>query len=849
MTFKIPDNKRVIGVSASWGTLDYPVPTANGNAAVFRFHGTPAIPAPSPGINLIPTGGYTPASLAPSLAAVRGRRLTFNNLNLTNVSSIDVSMMLATPTNPLGANASTGGVFERVFGSPLDTNGPTVNAATSATYHTNRMLSARIYYKLDDEANNKISVPAAPTGTLINTAALVAYANLSPTSPLRTFSPYTIPVPVDRQKNNVTLHIFQGFTGSAFTSSNTAPWTNGTVPVTNAAGVGVSFTSGYGWAVNSINLGEDNGGVYRFDKSNRFVSSNTNTSTPPSSPDVLWASGVAAGFSMPATNTFFDSSAIIVDPKATFTKYFDDSFANTAGLHVSDKIAFTNTSITENNLGVITDLDSQYNYNSPFRGNIGYIGKTAMTTSVGLGINAHYATRFNYSNDTWQTVSIPISAIYVHTMPGARVSRSSYTLNSAAPLIPLYNTPTAGSAYFDQLYSWDQSEPVAGMDNPTELYGHSSFYGYHFKMAGIGGSAWPAPMSIAAGSDPVTATTEGPAAAANRIRGNLIRFPFANYTDLSEIADTSPTAVNYSTWSGVAATYVYGGAGQPAMAWPVWYGGGTILGYYYAVASLGTSFKFPFGATSTVTMTSTGTGLLSTYATAATNQDAAFVLSYRYHEGTSPSTVDYLPLLNGTSAYSDDIIVAGGSGQAADPSGFPAAYSGYTESGNRRVQKFPFASETFTDFGDINDASNNPLTPVYVTAARSAGSDSDAYFSVDYSVHDIPTTSVYPAIGTWFKFPYAATTTVAGKTTWTVDPVAPTSYKYFDSGINNTQSPHTSYTASAKFPFASEILSTVSEEYFGWVPLNLSPGVAGAESWPNTSFPTLIRTAFGAINQ
>lgn len=810
MAFKVPDSARKISVVGNFGTVNTAVPQAtssNEKAAVFNHF-----------VNF--GSNYVIDNFGD------GRFLGFTNLDLTNTSSIDVSIMLSTPTNPLGATSPPQPVpaplvpyinIVRAFGDPRDTT-PFLTPTTAIPdvgAKTNRISAASIKFKFVKQNINTPGNYITASGVVINTAPL-APGVLDPASPFRSFSPYTITVPPTVRTSNVALYVYQ---------ESTTPLTNygatagiPAIPIPQQVPVPIiipSARTGYGWAVNRVDLGPENGGVYNLESSKNFLQYvNPGPGyTPSNSPlYTLFFYTSKLGTEVNA-NAFIDTAAITVDPNASFTKYFDNNYANTSGLSVSDKISFTNTSVNENRGMLLNSW--QQNYNFPYRGTLGYIGKTGFD----VGSTVSYTTKFNFANETWSSIRLPTSAIDIRNMAGNVVAAPLYQKNSALPLVPLYNTPTAGSAWFDQLYTWGY------FYGTSVLAGHSSTHGYEVNITAIGGQAEPVPVLIAQGSDPVTATTNGTVPAANRIRGNVIRFPFANYIDFAEIADTNPAAVSVITWSGTNDMYIYGGHGQPVVTYPTFYG---ITDY--AGVPIGNSYKIPFATTATVTVAATGTGFTAGMGTAATSQDYAYVQASLYNSGTSPATTDGTPLIY-TSIATDTAVWNSINGYVGvDPAQAPS--STYTASAVRRMQKFPFAAETFTDFGDL---ANFETYPVFAygtlpSTIASAASDSAVYIENEFRAFETGLRlDTFPFLSNqyvrWAKFPFAATTSITGDMEYggQISGKTPTDISA-DFGIKNTQSPEYAYSLNRRFNFSSQTSTVINTDLFTAEGVSLTAG-------------------------
>lgn len=832
MPFKIIDNARYIGTAGNFGTIGFPVPETSGpDAVVFRDANPTAT-----GIN----------------PAIKGRRLTFTRLDMTGISSIDVNMMLATPSNPLGANVYNEysesfpliGIYPelriRVFGDPRDSThiSNTSPILPEATAFDVRMRWAKIEYSIEDGIDTSITA----NGTVINTHALVAYnppanpvPNLSPASPLRTFSPYTIPVPASLQKNNVTLHIYQAVyrfptsypvPGSPAGPFVTQPYTRvwyGPGSLTPSPLITPSVLSeirrgqatGYGWAVKSVNLGANNGGVYTFQKTKTYGDPATYSPSTIDTPEASVIANSAIRYfstnqNMPFANGFIDTRAITISPGF---KSFDGTSANVGGLVVSDKIAFTNTSVTNRGFNSLADLDYQsVAQQMPFRGTTGYVGRSMMNNTLGQSPTSPtgyaWATKFVYASENWQVIraqgTFPDAyftrVLMVNSFPaGQRKLFASWQPTPGSTLTGSVTPTTAGGNWFPYVGNWFQS--VNYFDSGVaESYGHSTSYGYHANFEGFYGGD-PVPVITPFYSPFVPAPQipyYGPLPAANRIRGSIIRFPFANFTDLNEIGDGGSTAYTRSTWSGPSNMYFYGGAGQPAFTyatyWPT----------SFAVTSLTTSSKFPFASLNLITpailtLTATGAGAAMDQASAVTDYAGAWVIGGRYVQATAPTTVDHSPLIGAQAplAPADSIVITGSPGVAGDPTIPTASYTGYTESAVRNVQRFPWASETFTSVGTIG--ARVPGTPLYLHGVRSAGSELNAYFGGRFY-----SSGAVEDLATWGKFPFAATTSVVGSFGISPSISYPETQVHIDIGIDNSQSPENSYSYSYKFPFSSE---------------------------------------------
>jgi hypothetical protein len=836
MAFKIPATQRNIGVSGNFGTLEWPVPEANGDAAVFRYHSASN------------TG-------TPSTYEILGRRLTFTRLNLTGVSSINVSIMLATPSNPLGANEmptphpwNPGAI--RVFGSPLDVVNSNTAPYPAADLHADRMRAAKIYYTIEDGINQNLSIPVT-TGTIINTSALVSYntsptPSLSPTSPLRTFSPYNITVPPSLQKSDVTLHIFQGFVSptqfSPVTPGSPSPapgypfsavW-SGREPspvFTAASRFANAYTTGYAWAVNSIDLGANNGGVYRFTKTSTYADIGDQPAPATSSPGpdatylstVVIPNGISVAPNIPGSNAFFDTKAIVINPGGAFRSY-DGTSANVTGLVASDKVAFTNTSVRINSFNALNSLDFQASVSAmPFRGTTGYVGKTFVpNVTAPPGTSYAFATKFNYASETWQVAKAynattpATTAIRINAGPAfGRSSLRNWFVPSPSYALTSTTTPTtAGGNFYLYFTTWSEGKSYEKATfNDVGMYGHSSTFGYHAMNSGYHGGE-PVPAITTEQTNAGTPAPEipyyGPLPAANRIRGSIVRFPFANFTDLNEVGETSPAAWVLSTWSGPSNMYFYGGVGQPGFA-PAAIPAFNMFNFGFAATSLTNSWKFPFASSNLITpgivsLTATGAGQAMHQASAATDHAGAWIVGGAYYQATSPATANTDPFVGtATSAATDTLVIKAQTGQAADPFFSLGAKTGFTRSANRRVQRFPWASETFTNVGNLGNGSTG--SPVYVENVEMAGSETAAYVTgIFYSVTS-PTLSGLDGgdsiVATYvMKFPFAATTAVTPSVIPTVGNRG--GFYDFDRGISNQQSPESSYTLSFKFPFSSE---------------------------------------------
>jgi hypothetical protein len=835
MAFKIPATQRNIGMSGNFGTLEWPVPEANGDAAVFRYHGAAS------------TG-------APSTYEILGRRLTFTRLNLTGVSSINVSIMLATPSNPLGANEmptphpwNPGAI--RVFGSPLDVVNSNNASNPDVALHADRMRAAKIYYTIEDGINQNLSIPVT-TGTIINTSALVSYntsptPSLSPTSPLRTFSPYNITVPPSLQKSDVTLHIFQGFVSptqfSPVTPGSPSPapgypfsavW-SGREPspvFTAASRFANTYTTGYAWAVNSIDLGANNGGVYRFTKTGTYADIGDTPGPTAESSDAAYLSyvaiplGISVSPTIPGDNAFFDTKAIIINPGGAFRSY-DGTSANVTGLVASDKVAFTNTSVRINSFNALNSLDFQASVSAmPFRGTTGYVGKTFVpnvTVNIGGGSYAH-VTKFNYASETWQVAKAynstapATTALKINAGPAyGRTSLRNWFVPSPSLALTSTLTPTtAGGNFYPNFTPWSEDKSYEKFAfNDAGMYGHSSTFGYHAMNSGWHGGE-PVPAITTDQTNLGTPAPEipyyGPLPAANRIRGSIVRFPFANFTDLNEVGETSPTAWVLSTWSGPSNMYFYGGVGQPGFA-PAAYPAFNMFNFGFGTTSLTNSWKFPFSSSNLITpgivsLTATGAGQAMHQAAAATDHAGAWIVGGAYYQVTSPATANTDPFVGtATSAATDTLVIKAQTGQAADPFFSLGAKTGWTRSANRRVQRFPWASETFTNVGNLGNGSTG--SPVYVENVEMAGSETAAYVTgYFYSVTSPTLSGLDDGDGRLaqyvMKFPFAATTAVTPSVVPTIANRG--NFRDFDRGISNQQSPESSYTLSFKFPFSSE---------------------------------------------
>jgi hypothetical protein len=866
MAFKIPDNTRYIGTAGNFGTIRFPVPETGGpDAVVFRdIHPT-----------ISPATGISPA--------IKGRRLSFTRLDMTGISSIDVNMMLATPTNPLGANAYNEysepfplvGIVPqpriRVFGDPRDSThvSNTAPILPAETAFDIRMRWAKIEYSIEDGIDTSITA----NGTVINTHALVAYnppanpvPNLSPTSPLRTFSPYTIPVPASLQKNNVTLHIYQAvyrsppsypvpgspagpFIGQPYQRVWYGPgtlnpgtfFTPTTISPSAISTIRQGLSTGYGWAVKSVDLGANNGGVYTFQKTKTYGDPTTDVPVSTVSPEAAEIASSAIRYfsgtqNAPISNGFIDTRAITISPGF---KSFDGTSANVGGLVVSDKIAFTNTSVRMNSFNTLNSLDFQsVAQQMPFRGTTGYVGRSFMDNTNGGSptalSNYAWATKFVYASENWQVIrgqNIGPSPSFTRTLmvnsfpAGQRKVLGVWQPTPGSTLTGSVTPTTAGGNWIPYVGNWYQSASYFASD-ATESYGHSTSHGYQANFEGYyGGEPVPVITPSYIGTPAPEIPFYGPIPGANRIRGSIIRFPFANFTDLNEIGDGGSTAYMRSTWSGPSNMYFYGGAGQPAFTYAAWWPTA------FAATSLTTSFKFPFASLNLVTpailtLTATGAGAAMDQAAAATDHVGAWVIGGRYLQATAPAVVDYGPLVGAQApgAPADSIVYSGAQGVAGDPTIPTAPYTGYTESAVRNVQRFPWASETFASVGTIG--ARVPGTPLYLYGVSSAGSDSNAYFGGRFY-----SSGVVEDLATWGKFPFAAVTAITGSFGITPSVSYRASQLSIDVGIGNSQSPETSYSFSYKFPFSSEyqvgIVKEISIQSMGLDRNSISAGIDG----------------------
>lgn len=230
-------------------------------------------------------------------------------------------------------------------------------------------------------------------------------------------------------------------------------------------------------------------------------------------------------------------------------------------------------------------------------------------------------------------------------------------------------------------------------------------------------------------------------------------------------------------------------------------------------------------------------------------------------QATSPATVDVFPILY-TPVSTDGVVIDGSTGAASTGPTDPGT-SGYTRSGVRRIQRYPFAAETFTDLGDLgtyNPQTLSPISLIYAFAGTSgelgtSASETNAYVSNAFYFWNpgpVATSSVSyfgtPSGIKWAKFPFAATTSIAGETLYGGDFNYPEVVgAVADVGIQNTQSPEYSYTTRKRFAFNSETVISITTDLTMGVGASRTSYILNA---PNDSISDLGygRVVSGAIN-
>jgi hypothetical protein len=331
----------------------------------------------------------------------------------------------------------------------------------------------------------------------------------------------------------------------------------------------------------------------------------------------------------------------------------------------------------------------------------------------------------------------------------------------------------------------------------TTAFGSSATHGFVFHSIGAWGA--PTPHTVNNGTIPVPLQ---PLArdipTANRIRSNAYRFPFASYFEIREFANGINDATAF-TIGGTASSqenmYTFGGHTTAEYTAP---SADSLIYAQVGVNDTNSMYKIPFsvGAPGIITLTP------AALAQGTMSSGGAITDGYSAYIFVGAAGVAYSAPLLGTAPgdfyHYDDYA------PATDPTPTPLGGTpivGVSIRGSRRVDRLPFAADTVTiDFGDI-DASTYVASKV-----EGASSPTTGYIAAAFQF-GVPGSSGIPGLtnlGSLLKFPYQASTTIAGFASAITSSSGIASSTTVDTGISYSQSEYRSYGTGKKFDFASE---------------------------------------------